>query len=103
MPERKRAISGDLKKANARVSYQQEPDEIPELTDGYFACGVWHRGGKPLPHGPRGRPKSGNPKRPASPRLDPDVLAHFRRGGRGWQSRINAAMRKAAKLPAEKG
>jgi uncharacterized protein (DUF4415 family) len=32
-------------------------------------------------------------------RLDPDVLAHFRRGGRGWQSRINAALRKIAKLP----
>jgi len=30
--------------------------------------------------------------------LDNDVEAHFRRG-RGWQSRINAALRKAAKLP----
>jgi uncharacterized protein (DUF4415 family) len=35
-------------------------------------------------------------------RLDRDVIAHFRRSGRGWQSRINAALRKAAKLPAEK-
>jgi uncharacterized protein (DUF4415 family) len=34
--------------------------------------------------------------------LDPDVEAYFRRGGRGWQSRINAALRKAAKLPKEK-
>jgi uncharacterized protein (DUF4415 family) len=31
-------------------------------------------------------------------RLDRDVLAHFRAGGRGWQSRINAALRKVAKL-----
>jgi len=80
----------------------EDDDEIPELTDADFARGVWHRGGKPLPHGPRGRPKSANPKRPVSLRLDPDVLAHFRRSGRGWQSRINAALRKAAKLPAEK-
>ena len=29
--------------------------------------------------------------------LDDDVEAHFRRG---WQSRINAALRKVAKLPA---
>jgi uncharacterized protein (DUF4415 family) len=36
-------------------------------------------------------------------RLDPDVIAHFRRGGRGWQSRINEALRKVAKLPAVKG
>jgi uncharacterized protein (DUF4415 family) len=35
-------------------------------------------------------------------RLDPEVLAHFRRSGRGWQSRINAVLRKAAKLPVEK-
>jgi uncharacterized protein (DUF4415 family) len=34
--------------------------------------------------------------------LDADVEAHFRLGGRGWQSRINAALRKAAKLPKEK-
>ncbi|NWG24815.1 MAG: BrnA antitoxin family protein [Pseudorhodoplanes sp.] len=27
------------------------------------------------------------------------MLAHFRKGGPGWQSRINAALRKAAKLP----
>jgi uncharacterized protein (DUF4415 family) len=35
-------------------------------------------------------------------RLDADVIAHFRRSGRGWQSRINSVLRKAAKLPAEK-
>jgi uncharacterized protein (DUF4415 family) len=102
MTERKRVISGDLKKTDAHVPPQDVPDEIPELTDADFARGVWHRGGKPLPHGPRGRPKSGNPKHPVSLRLDPDVLAHFRRSGRGWQSRINAVLRKAAKLPKEK-
>jgi uncharacterized protein (DUF4415 family) len=31
-------------------------------------------------------------------RLDPDVLEHFRATGPGWQSRINAALRKAVKL-----
>ena len=34
--------------------------------------------------------------------LDDDVETHFRRTGRGWQSRINAALRKVAKLPAAK-
>ncbi|MBI5910693.1 MAG: BrnA antitoxin family protein [Betaproteobacteria bacterium] len=29
--------------------------------------------------------------------LDDDVAAYFRRSGRGWQSRITAALRKAAK------
>jgi uncharacterized protein (DUF4415 family) len=31
-------------------------------------------------------------------RLDQDVLATFRATGSGWQSRINEALRKAAKL-----
>jgi uncharacterized protein (DUF4415 family) len=26
-------------------------------------------------------------------RLDPQVVAHFKRSGRGWQSRINAVLR----------
>jgi uncharacterized protein (DUF4415 family) len=102
MSEKKRAIGSDLSKVDAYVLRKEDYDEIPELTDEDFARGVWHRGGKPLPHGPRGRPKSAAPKKPVSLRLDPDVLAHFRRSGRGWQSRINAVLRKAAKLPAEK-
>ncbi len=28
-------------------------------------------------------------------RLDPDIVAHFKAAGRGWQSRINAALREA--------
>ena len=102
MIEKKRATRGDLKKVDEYVLRKEDSDDIPELTDEDFARGVWHRGGKPLPHGPRGRPKSRNPKRPVSIRLDPEVLAHFRRSGRGWQSRINAALRKVAKLPEKK-
>ncbi len=102
MSGKKRAIGSDLKKVDTYVLRKEDYDEIPELTDEDFARGVWHRGGKPLPHGPRGRPRSKNPKRPVSLRLDPDVLAHFRRNGRGWQSRINAVLRKAAKLPDKK-
>lgn len=32
-------------------------------------------------------------------RLDRDVVDHFRGTGRGWQSRVNDALRKVAKLP----
>lgn len=45
-----------------------------------------------------GRPKADNPKTAISIRLDADVVAHFRATGDGWQSRINAALRKAAGL-----
>ena len=101
MTEKKRSIGtgSDLKTVDSYVLRKEDYDDIPELTKEDFARGVWHRGGKRMPHGPRGRPKSKNPKRPVSLRLDPDVLAHFRRTGRGWQSRINTILRKAAKLP----
>jgi uncharacterized protein (DUF4415 family) len=37
-------------------------------------------------------------KQLVSLRLDRDVLEHFRASGEGWQSRLNAALRKAAGL-----
>lgn len=46
----------------------------------------------------RGRPKLESPKRAVNLRLDADILARFKAGGRGWQSRMNAALRKAAGL-----
>ena len=42
-----------------------------------------------------GRPKLENPKQLVSLRLDKVVLDRFRADGPGWQSRINAALRKA--------
>ena len=102
MSEKKRATHrsskdrSDLKKVDAYVLGPKDYEEIPELTDDWFRRATFHIGGVPVP---RGRPKSVARKQPISLRLDPDVLAHFRRSGRGWQSRINAVLRKAAKLP----
>jgi uncharacterized protein (DUF4415 family) len=42
----------------------------------------------------RGRPPSTSPKVSTTIRLDKAVLDHFRAGGAGWQSRLNAALRK---------
>ena len=96
MTEKKRAIGSDIAKVDAYVNTQRDYDEIPELSHEDFARGVWHIGGKPVP---RGRPKAAARKQAVSIRLDPDVLAHYRRNGPGWQSRINETLRKAAKLP----
>ncbi len=41
----------------------------------------------------RGRPPLATPKVSTTIRLSPDVLAHFKADGRGWQTRINAALR----------
>ena len=46
----------------------------------------------------RGRPALDNPKKQVTLRLDSDVIARFRDGGPGWQSRINDILRKAAGL-----
>ena len=46
----------------------------------------------------RGRPRAEAPKKSTTLRLDPDVVAAFKSAGPGWQSRMNAALRKAAGL-----
>ena len=62
--------------------------EIPELAE---LADLVRKGGRPqLPERYR--------KRRVTMMLDPDVLEHFKAGGRGWQTRINAALRKAAGL-----
>ena len=45
-----------------------------------------------------GRPKAANPKVAVSIRLDRDVIDAFKKGGPGWQSRMNDALRDAAHL-----
>ncbi|MBM3512298.1 MAG: BrnA antitoxin family protein [Alphaproteobacteria bacterium] len=83
------------RKRRASAAKWSDPDEAPELTADWFRkADLYH--GKALVR--RGRPRLAAPKRLTSLRLDPDVLAHFRKSGAGWQSRINLALRKAAGL-----
>ncbi|MEW6663812.1 MAG: BrnA antitoxin family protein [Thermodesulfobacteriota bacterium] len=42
---------------------------------------------------PRGRPKAAVTKAHVNIRLDADVLEAFKAGGRGWQTRLNRALR----------
>ncbi|MDQ0319553.1 uncharacterized protein (DUF4415 family) [Pararhizobium capsulatum DSM 1112] len=46
----------------------------------------------------RGRPALEKPKKQITLRLDEEVVAKFREGGKGWQGRMNKALRKAAGL-----
>ena len=41
----------------------------------------------------RGRPRVERPKVSTTIRLSPDVMDYFKAGGRGWQTRIDAALR----------
>lgn len=72
-----------------------DPDDAPELTDEDFDRGTWSIGGVPIPTPPRrGRPVAEAPKVHTRLRIDPDVLDYFRASGKGWQTRINAALRR---------
>ena len=48
--------------------------------------------------GSRGRPPVKNPKRQITLRLDADIVEKYKSSGKGWQSRLNADLRKAAGL-----
>jgi len=72
-------------------------DEAPALTDRFFDRAEIRRGDKVIR---RGRPPLPNPKQAVKLRLDADVLAAYRKTGTGWQTKINADLRKARKLKA---
>ncbi len=80
-----------------------DDDDLPEWTDDQFARAELRIGGKLIRPADGtltkpGRPKSDDPKKQVTLRLDSAVLEGFRATGPGWQSRINAELRKALKL-----
>jgi uncharacterized protein (DUF4415 family) len=93
MPENKRVIHSDLAKLDAHEIQPEEYEDIPELTDEFFEKADFYIGDTLIRRG-RGRPPVDAPKKLVSLRLDQDVIDRFRAGGPGWQSRINAALRK---------
>jgi len=72
-----------------------DPDDAPALTDAFFDRAEIRDGDKIVR---RGRPPLTSPKQAVKLRLDADVLAAYRKTGDGWQTRINADLRKARKL-----
>ena len=80
-----------------------DPDDAPEWTEDMFRrAAVWHGDKLIRPADGTltkpGRPKSDNPKQQVTLRLDRAVLEGFRATGPGWQSRIDAELRKVLKL-----
>lgn len=74
-------------------------DDLPEWTDDQFDRARFSIAGKIIRKANGtltrpGRPRVENPKKQVTLRLDPDVLDKFRATGKGWQSRINAELRK---------
>lgn len=92
MTEKKRTSGSDLRKLDEHVIQPEEYEEIPELTEEWFQTADVHEGGKLIS---RGRPPSADAKKLVSLRLSPEVIAHFKAGGPGWQTRINETLVKA--------
>jgi uncharacterized protein (DUF4415 family) len=81
-----------------------DPDDAPPWTADQFARAEYRMGNRVIRPAngtlnKPGRPPEGDvAKRQVTLRLDPQVIDRFREGGPGWQSRINAALRKAVGL-----
>src|ERR1700712_2924634 len=89
------------KKKSAGAKYfskpvTSDPDDAPELLNVFFRHGELRHGEKLIR---RGRPPlSDKPKIAITLRLDEDVVKAYRETGEGWQTRINADLRRARKL-----
>ena len=94
MTVKKRSIKSDLARVNAHRITKSEYDEAPEMTKEMLDRAEIRHGDKIIR---RGRPPLENPKEAVKLRLDHDVLVAYRKTGRGWQTRINADLRKAAR------
>lgn len=88
----RKRIGSNLAKVDAHVIQPEEYEEAPELTDEQLAQADLYHGDKLIR---RGRPPLARAKEAVKLRLSPDVLDHFRAGGPGWQTRINATLEKA--------
>lgn len=78
-----------------------DPDDAPELMDGFFEQGVWQVGEKPVSRPEaqqemvrrRGRPAGSGGKVSTTIRFDAEILDAFKASGDGWQTRMNDALK----------
>ena len=74
----KRRSRTDWKRVDALRDSDIDFSDMPELGPAFFARAILWPG----------------PKKQITLRLDPDVLAFFRKSGKGYQTTINAVLRK---------
>jgi uncharacterized protein (DUF4415 family) len=83
------------KKRKSGAAAWVDPDDAQLLTEEFFDRAEIRDGDRIIR---RGRPPLLSPKQAVKLRLDADVLEVYRKTGDGWQTRINADLRKAKKL-----
>lgn len=82
LPEPTPERLAELKRLEAMPDDQTDTRDAPELTDKQWAEAVRGRFYRPV-------------KQQVTARLDADVLAWLKAGGRGYQTRMNAILRRA--------
>ncbi len=82
LPELTEERRKELAKLDALPADQIDTSDIPELTDEQWAGAVRGRFYRPI-------------KQQITARLDTDVLAWLKAGGQGYQTRMNAILRRA--------
>ncbi len=93
---RKNVKSAAASTSRSRKSEWADPDDAPEITDEMLDRATIVKGGKVIQ---RGRPSLGDhAKRLVTVRLDADILESYRALGRGWQTQLNADLRRVRKL-----
>ena len=80
-----------------------DPDDAPELTEDFFEQGEWRIGEQPVSAAVgaatlrqalgRGRPRAESPKLALTVRYDAEVVQAFKATGKGWQTRMNCALK----------
>ncbi|MHB1430125.1 MAG: BrnA antitoxin family protein [Rhodocyclaceae bacterium] len=76
-----------------------DPDDAPELTDEFFERADEYVGENLVR---RGRPPVDHKKLLLTVRYDEDVVAAFKATGKGWQTRMNEALREWLKQHPQK-
>jgi uncharacterized protein (DUF4415 family) len=116
MRESKRPLGSDLARLDATTDEDiarqiaEDPDAAPELTEEDLEHAELWEGNRYIGPARGGRPKGSGTREMVTLRLDKAVLAHFRAGGPGWQTRLNDALmalvpaaEEAAEAPAPRG
>ncbi len=90
------------KNASSDIDWS-DPDQAPEWTDDQFERAEFSMGDRVIRPAngtltKAGRPRSLDPKRQVTLRLDSAVVERLRSDGPGWQTRANALLRSALGL-----
>ena len=94
MSAKSKRIGSNLKKVDAHAVRAAEYQELPEVTSAMLERAEYRVGGRLRTHPRQRGPQKAPKKIPLSLRLSPEVVKHFRAKGRGWQTRIDEALKK---------